>query len=65
MYCDRAWGGDPKIQTLEALLNTTIYSYSETFRGWTSLLAEVRERPRAGGADGSRELLRPPDGAGE
>ena len=25
----------------------------------------VLERPRAGGADGSRERLRPPDGAGE
>ena len=35
MYCDGAWGGDPEIQTLAALLNTTIYSYSETFRGWT------------------------------
>ena len=32
MYCDGAWGGD---QTLATLLNTTIYSYSETFRGWT------------------------------
>ena len=35
MYCDGAWGGDPEIQTLAALLNTTIYSYSETFHGWT------------------------------
>ena len=35
MYCDGLWGGDPEIQTLAALLNTTIYSYSETFRGWT------------------------------
>ena len=35
MYCDDAWDGDPKIQTLAALLNTTIYSYSETFCGWT------------------------------
>ena len=25
MYCDDAWGGDPEIQTLVALLNTTIY----------------------------------------
>ena len=24
MYCDGAWGGDPDIQTLVALLNTTI-----------------------------------------
>ena len=31
MYCD----GAPEIQTLAALLNTTIYSYSETFCGWT------------------------------
>ena len=35
MYCDGFWGGDPGIQSLVALLNTTIYSYSETFRGWT------------------------------
>ena len=35
MYCDGAWGGDPEIQTLAALLNTTIYFYSETFCGWT------------------------------
>ena len=27
MYCDGAWGDDPEIQTLAALLNTTIYSY--------------------------------------
>ena len=32
MYCDC---GYPVIQTLAALLNTTIYSYSETFRSWT------------------------------
>ena len=32
MYCDC---GDPEIQTLVVLLNTTIYSYSETFCGWT------------------------------
>ena len=25
MYCDGAWGGDPEIQTLAALLNTTIF----------------------------------------
>ena len=35
MYCDGAWGGDPETQTLAALLNITIYFYSETFRGWT------------------------------
>ena len=35
MYCDGAWGGDPEIQTLAVLLNTTIYSYSEAFCGWT------------------------------
>ena len=35
MYCDGTWGGDPEIKTLAALLNTTIYSYSETFCGWT------------------------------
>ena len=34
MYCDGAWGVDPEIQTLAALLNTSIYSYCETFRGW-------------------------------
>ena len=35
MYCDGAWGGDPQIHTLAALLNTTIYSYSETLYDWT------------------------------